>query len=313
MKKKRYLVTGGFGFIGKAIIKLLLSRGNKVVVIDNNFRDKNIKDFKNKNLKNYKIDIRDKNKLKKVVKNIDVVIHLAFINGTNFFYEKPDLVLDVAVRGILNILEVSKENNIKEFFLASSSEVYFYPKKIPTNEKVELVIPDVHNPRYSYAAGKIISEIILLNSSFFKRAIIFRPHNIYGPDMGYNHVIPEVIKKIYNSKNFINIQGNGKETRSFCHIEDFVSGFELLLKKGKHNNIYNIGTSKEIKIGQLVKNIIKIINKKIKIKNSKSKIGGTKRRCPDISKIKRIGYKPNISIESGLKDTVSWYLKDLAK
>ena len=114
MKKKRYLVTGGFGFIGKAITKLLLNKGNQVVVIDNNFRGKNIKDFKNKNLKKYRIDIRDRNKLKKIVKNIDVVIHLAFINGTNFFYEKPDLVLDVAVRGILNILEVSKENNIKE-------------------------------------------------------------------------------------------------------------------------------------------------------------------------------------------------------
>ena len=195
--------------------------------------------------------------------------------------------------------------------MASSSEVYYYPKNIPTNEKVELIIPDVHNPRYSYAAGKIISEIILLNSSIFKRAVIFRPHNIYGPDMGYNHVIPEIIKKIYKSKNYITIQGNGKETRSFCHIEDFVNGFELLLKKGKHNNIYNIGTSREIEIGYLVNNIKRIINNKIKIKKSKSKIGGTKRRCPNISKIKKIGYKPKISIEDGLEDTISWYLKDI--
>ena len=131
--------------------------------------------------------------MKKISKDIDSVIHLAFINGTNFFYEKPELVLEVGIKGIINLIEVCEENFIKEFFLASSSEVYQNAPSIPTNEKVPLSIPDPHNPRYSYAAGKLMSEIMLLNSSIFERSVIFRPHNIYGPNMGYYHVIPDII------------------------------------------------------------------------------------------------------------------------
>ena len=308
---KKFLITGGTGFIGRAIASELLKKNHKVIVTDNNFRGKKIEDFKHKNLKIYDVDIRDKINLKKVCKHIDVVIHLAFINGTNFFYEKPQLVLDVALKGIINILEICKENKIEEFFLASSSEVYHQPKIIPTNEKTELIIPDPINPRYSYAAGKIISEVMLLNTNFFKRAVIFRPHNIYGPDMGYNHVIPEVISKVYKSKGSIKIQGNGLQTRSFCYISDFVKGFEVLLSRGKNKNIYNIGSKKEVKIKSIVGSIIKLSEKKIKIKNIKEKKGETLRRCPDITKIVKIGYSPKISLNEGLKKTFNWYIKDL--
>ena len=164
---KKYLITGGLGFIGKAITLSLLSKNNTVIIADNNFRKKK-NDLKHKNLYVHKIDIRKKNQLKNISKDIDSVIHLAFINGTNFFYEKPELVLEVGIKGIINLIEVCKENFIKEFFLASSSEVYQNAPYIPTNERVSLSIPDPHNPRYSYAAGKLISEIMLLNSSILK-------------------------------------------------------------------------------------------------------------------------------------------------
>ena len=102
---KTYLVTGGSGFIGRAITLDLLKQGNKVIVIDNKFRKKNYYEFKDKNLTTYNIDIREKNKLKKICKNIDCVIHLAFINGTNFFYERPELVLDVGIKGMINVID----------------------------------------------------------------------------------------------------------------------------------------------------------------------------------------------------------------
>ena len=149
---KSYLITGGLGFIGRSIALSLLQHNNKVIILDNNFRDKKISNLKDKNLRIYKVDIRKKNELKKICKNIDAVIHLAFINGTNFFYEQPKLVLDVALKGIINILEVCEEKSIKEFFLASSSEVYQNPPKIPTKENVPFSLPDPLNPRYSYAA-----------------------------------------------------------------------------------------------------------------------------------------------------------------
>jgi|TARA_B100000929_G_C15451577_1_gene401349 nucleoside-diphosphate-sugar epimerase len=308
---KRYLITGGLGFIGRAITISLLKKNNFVIIADNNFRNKKFKKLNHKNLIIHNIDIRQKNKIKKICRNVDSVIHLAFINGTNFFYEQPRLVLDVALKGIINILEICEENSIPEFFLASSSEVYQNAPYFPTDEKVPLSIPNSINPRYSYAAGKILSEIMLMNSDHFKRAIIFRPHNIYGPNMGYNHVIPEIILKTLISKKQVKIEGTGLHTRSFCFIDDFVEAFNILLKKGKNKNIYNIGTQNEIKIKDLVKKIINFSEKKMIIKGSKEKSGNPSRRCPNISKIKRLGFKPRIKLNHGLKETYEWYLEDL--
>ena len=308
--KKRYLITGGSGFIGRAITQSLLEKKNSVSIIDNNFRNKNNKYIKDKNLKIYNIDIRNKKSLQKAFKKIDTVIHLAFINGTNFFYEQPNLVLEVGIKGIINTLELCEENKVKEFYLASSSEVYQNPPYIPSDEKVALSIPDPKNPRYSYAAGKIISEIMTLNSDIFKKAVIFRPHNIYGPNMGYNHVIPEVILKSIKAKKNIKIKGKGSHTRSFCYIDDFVDAFNILLKKGKNKNIYNIGTQHEIKIKDLVNKIIKISQKKLTITNSNEREGDVLRRCPDIKKIRKLGFKPKHNLLKGLNKTFEWYFKD---
>ena len=190
-----------------------------------------------KKIKFIKGDIRNKELLNRALKNTDAVIHLAYVNGTKYFYSKPVLVLDIAIKGILNVLDGCIKNNIKELYLASSSEVYQTPTKVPTDEKESLKIPDIYNPRYSYATGKLISEIMLLNSSFFERSVIFRPHNIYGPNMGYNHVIPEIILKIFKSNKKLKIQGKGLNSRSFCYIDDFIKAFNILLEKGKNKNI----------------------------------------------------------------------------
>lgn len=309
-RKKTILVTGGLGFIGQAI-SLSLSRNNSVIIIDNNFRKKNIDKLKKNNIKIINADITNEKNLNKIKQKIDCVVHLAFINGTNYFYENPQLVLNVGIKGIINIIDFCKKKSIREFFLASSSEVYQNAKKIPTNEEVPLIIPDPHNPRYSYGAGKIISEIMLINCDYFKRSVIFRPHNIYGPNMGYNHVIPELIKKIRSSRKKITIQGKGQETRAFCYIDDFISAFNILIKKGKNKNIYNIGTEEEVKIKDLTNRVIKLSNKRISIKKSIEKKGNAKRRCPDIKKIKKLGYKPEFNLNKGLKITYDWYLKDL--
>ena len=108
----------------------------------------------------------------------------------------------MAVKGLVNIFDVCKENKITELYLASSSEVYQTPNKIPTKENEMLKIPDVLNPRYSYGGGKILTELMGINygRNFFKKLIIFRPHNVYGPKMGNEHVIPEFINKIKKTK-----------------------------------------------------------------------------------------------------------------
>jgi len=317
--KKTYLITGGTGFIGSAIAKRLIKEKNcKVICTDSNLRGdlRKIREIKN-SVKFIKQDIRNLKSLKKISKKVDSIIHLAFLNGTKNFYEKPGLVLDIGVKGIMNVIEACRENKIKELIIASSSEVYHSPLKIPTKENEPIKIPDVFNPRFSYSAGKILTEIISINNSNnLKKLLIFRPHNVYGPDMGFEHVIPELIFKIFkNSKNKkkvnLKIKGSGDETRAFNYIDDFVDGFMIMLKKGKHLNIYNIGSDEEISIKSLVKNISKISKIKINIRNSKIAKGGTLRRCPDITKLKKLGYKPKIKIKNGLIPMINWYKKNL--
>ena len=309
IKKQKILITGGSGFIGSAITRYLVKKGHSVTVIDNNSRGKTkrLEDVIKK-IKFIKVDIRNLKRVKSIQGSFDTIIHLAYVNGTKFFYQKPFEILDIGVNGFLNILEFSKKKKVKNFFLASSSEVYQTPLKIPTDEKEMLKIPDIHNPRYSYGGGKIFSELYGMHFSkkYLKKFIIFRPHNVYGSDMGNEHVIPEFIdrfKKIGNKSKFL-IHGSGNEIRSFIHIDDFINGFDKIFTKGKNREIYNIGTDQKIRIILLVKILSKILKKNVKIVKSKLLKGSPNIRCPNINKIKKLGFKYKISLEEGLKKIV---------
>ena len=305
MKKKTFLITGGTGFIGSNIAKLLVEKNQKVKIFDNNSRGSinKIKKFKRK-IKFIKGDIRNRKTVFKALRNTNAVIHLAYVNGTKHFYNQPVKILDIAVKGILNVLEGCIKNNIKELYLASSSEVYQTPRKIPTSEKEILKVPDVYNPRYSYGGGKILTELMGVHygKKYFKKLIIFRPHNVYGPNMGNEHVVPELINRFKKLKGrkFM-IQGTGNEIRSFIYIDDFVRAFNLILNKGKHLNIYNIGTTEKVKIKNLTYKMSKIFEKEIIIKKMPLQKGGTKIRIPDIKKIKKLGFKPKYNLEKGLR------------
>ena len=311
MKKKKFLVTGGTGFIGSAITKYLVKNKHEVSVFDNNSRGKlkRLQDIKGK-FSFIKGDIRNAHKVLSACKNKNAVIHLAYINGTGTFYKKPVEILDIAIKGIISVVEACVKNKIKELYIASSSEVYQTPYKIPTKENEMLKIPDIYNPRYSYGGGKIVSELVGVHygKKYFKKLVIFRPHNVYGPDMGNEHVIPQFInrmKKIKKNKKNFSILGSGKEIRSFIHIDDFTNAFGLILKKAKHLEIYNIGTQEKIRINKLALLISKLMNRKILIKRKKIAKGSTKMRCPDISKIKKMGFVKKIPLKTGLKNIIN--------
>ena len=235
---------------------------------------------------------------------MDTVIHLAYVNGTKFFYKKPFEILDIAVNGLINILDFCKKKNVKNFYLASSSEVYQNAFKIPTDEKEMMKIPDIHNPRYSYGGGKIISELygIHFAKKYLKKFVIFRPHNVYGKDMGNEHVIPEFIKRLkkLNKKKSFLLYGTGREMRSFIHIDDFISGFDKIFRKGKNSQIYNIGTTEKINIAKLAKLIASILGKNINFKKTKVLKGSPNIRCPNINKIKKLGFKQKIRLKDGI-------------
>jgi dTDP-glucose 4,6-dehydratase/UDP-glucose 4-epimerase len=303
----KYLVTGGTGFLGREVVSRLLSKGHEVRIFDNNFRGNSELVPEDESLEVIVGDIRDSEALTSATVGIDSIIHLAFINGTRHFYERPELVVDVGIRGMLNVADAAKLNGVKEIILISTSEVYQSPSVIPTPESVPLVIPDVLNSRYSYGGSKIACELLLVNfcATYLENWKIIRPHNIYGPNMGEDHVIPELIAKAKSNPEKFVIQGDGKQTRAFCHISDFGAGFLFILNDPQKFQIYNIGVDEEITVLELSKMILKLLRSDAVINFSKGNIGETRRRCPDISKIRSIGFNPRVSLINGLSDLLS--------
>jgi nucleoside-diphosphate-sugar epimerase len=318
---RRILVTGGSGFIGSALVKALLRQGEAVRVFDDNSRGnpRRLNEVE-RDIEFVNGDIRDAAAVDAAMRGIDEVHHLAFVNGTATFYNAPDLVLDVGVKGIVNVIDACRHHDVGRLVLASSSEVYQSPPRVPTDETAPLVIPDPLNPRLSYGAGKIISEMMVINHGrkHFERVLIFRPHNVYGPDMGFDHVIPQFAVRLKRAiaaqENDrasgvvpFPIQGSGEETRSFCHVDDLVQGVLVMRAKGEHLGIYHIGTTEEVTIADLARRIAGIAGREIALAPSAVLQGSTPRRCPDISKLAKLGYRPRVPLDEGLRPTLAWY------
>lgn len=309
----KILITGGAGFIGSYLSNKLAHK-HEVHIIDNAIRG----DYSrlDDEVQIHKTDLLDINELKRLPRDFDWIFHLAAINGTGNFYSNHHKVFEVGVKSILNIYDYFKECNIK-LVTSSSAEVYQSAKEVPTNEEAECIIPDITNKRYSYGGSKIFSELLILNYgiTYFEKSIIFRPHNIYGPNMGYKHVIPQLIEKIQYSilsgKKKVQLIGDGLETRAFCFIDDLLEGLLLLMESGIDKNIYHIGNNEEVSILNLTRKIIDIIGVDIEIIIGENiHAGSTRRRCPDISKMKKIGYNPKINLDLGLEKTIEWYLNN---
>ncbi len=317
MSARRILVTGGTGFIGSALVKALVRAGETVRVFDDNSRGapRRLAEVAS-DVELVQGDIRDAAAVAAAMRGIEEVHHLAYVNGTATFYSAPDLVLDVGVKGMVNVIDACREEGVGRLVLASSSEVYQSPPRVPTGEDVPLSLPDPLNPRLSYGGGKIISEIMAINygRKYFERVLIFRPHNVYGADMGFDHVIPQFAVRLQRAVAAhpqgavpFAIQGSGEETRSFCHVDDLVAGVMLMREQGEHLGIYHVGTTEEVAISDLARRMGRIAGREIALVPSAALQGSTPRRCPDITKLSALGYGPRVRLDDGLPPTQRWY------
>jgi UDP-glucose 4-epimerase len=315
---QRVIVTGGGGFIGAHLVKKLVLDGWNVGVVDTMARG-DVGRFREiaEQVELFTTDVRDEAKMCSAFKGADVVIHLAAINGTENFYKYPELVLDVGLRGALAVVNACKRVGVHDLVVASSAEVYQTPMIVPTPETVPLMLPNSLNPRYSYGGSKIVSELIAFNyaQEHFRKLQVFRPHNVYGPDMGWKHVMPqfilraaEVLKKSRGNSAPFPIQGDGTETRAFCYVDDIVDGILTMYQHGGHREIYHIGNEEEIAISDLVSRIGRIMGGALSIVPTTIAKGATPRRCPDITKMRTLGYEPKVRLNVGLRKTVEWYL-----
>lgn len=238
----RVVVTGGGGFIGAYLVRRLVRDGWDVAVVDTMVRGEagRLAEVAG-DIELFSCDVRDQDALERAFSGAEVVMHLAAINGTENFYKRPELVLDVGLRGALAVVNAGRNAGVPDLVVASSAEVYQTPSVVPTPETIPLMLPDSLNPRYSYGGSKIVSELIAFDyaQDHYRKVQVFRPHNVYGPDMGYKHVIPQFIARARTARDETSqgparfeIQGDGTQTRAFCYVDDIVDGVLTMYENG---------------------------------------------------------------------------------
>lgn len=329
---KKILITGGAGFIGYHLAKFLSADPEvELVLADNLQRGRNDEDFsellKNPRIRFLNLDLTDPTVYSQFGNGFAEVYHLAAVNGTKFFYTMPHETLRINTLTLIYILEwFRKENPEGKFCFTSSSEVYagaleaFGVLPIPTPETVPLVIADPYNPRASYDASKLVGEPFVIHyaNQYNLRALIVRPHNFYGARAGYEHVIPEFCLRIAERVDPFPIFG-ADDTRTFCHIDDVIRAMKLLMDSPKTDarpiETVHIGDFKEINMLTLAETLFQVVGwrpRELIIKESPQ--GSVKRRLADVTKLQQmVGWKPEVSLEEGLKNTYEWYLEHSKK
>lgn len=319
---KKVLITGGAGFIGSHLSEKLLNLNYQIVCLDNLItgQKKNIAHLlKNPNFKFIEADVANKKTYQLLNikdQNFNYILHLASPAGANphsplSYYQLPIKTYLVNSIGTHYLLQLVKKTGA-EFLFASTSEVYGNPKKHPQKETYFGNVNPV-GPRSCYDESKRFGEMatITYSKKHNLKSKIIRIFNTYGPKMNPDdgRAVPLFITQALKNKPII-IYGTGKQTRSFCYIDDLVKGIIQVIDKGKPREIYNLGNPEETTINQIVEKIISLVNSKSKITHKKELKDDPQKRCPDINKVKQLNWQPEISLDEGLQKTIKYFRRN---
>jgi UDP-glucuronate decarboxylase len=313
---KRVLITGGAGFIGRALTEVALARGAEVVIFDN-FTRNSLQYFNNATDKSgcqiVRGDIRDKPSLAKVVDDLDpdYVFHLAAIAGVSKYFSHPVDVLDVNITGTFCLLDLLKgRGSLKAVFDFSTSEIYGSHCYL-SEEGGSVKMENLFEKRWTYATSKIASEKIGLayHWQYDMPFVGVRPFNVYGPGQIGEGVISYMLNNVISNK-AITITGDGVQSRTFCFIDDFLAGVMVLVDNlpSAIGSSFNIGTNSDIvTINRLVEIILEVAGVEVSVNYAPHKGEDVIVRSPSLRKINALGYKPEVSLREGVKMTLEWY------
>lgn len=318
----KVLVLGGAGFIGMNIIRELGKRGDSVITIaDNFFRGKMDEDLtalvNQFNIRVVSADFTEVTSFDQLEKDYDQVYMLASVVGVEYTTKIPNELIRINTQLIMNTLEWLKVSRCGKVLFTSTSECYAgtieaFNYSVPTNEEVPLCIQDITHPRFTYAVTKMLGESGFMNYSkvFGFACTIVRYHNVYGPRMGFKHVIPQVVKRMLDNETPFKVYGYN-QTRAFNFIDDAVKGtIAAMDAESANGEIIHIGDmDAEITIEQLIQYIAELVGYSGTLERQGVHDGSVSRRCPDISKAKQLlGYQPETNWKDGISKTVSWYV-----
>jgi len=312
MKKVTVLVTGADGFIGSHLVEMLSSKGYRVRALSqyNSFNNWGWLEYINckDKIEILTGDIRDPHFCKSIMKDVEIVFHLAALIAIPYSYVAPSSYVDTNISGTLNICQAAKENGSTRVIHTSTSEVYGTAQYIPIDEKHPL------QPQSPYSASKIAADAMAM--SFFHAlelpVTIVRPFNTYGPRQSARAVIPTIITQIANGIKEIKL-GDISPTRDFNYVEDICRGILAIVENDQTiGETINIGSNSEISIGntldlikELMKSDVKFVADKERIRPKNSEV--FRLRC-DNTKIQQLtGFKPQVDISEGLKRTIDWF------
>lgn len=309
----RVLLLGGAGFIGLHLASRLLAEGHAVTIVDDFSRGKRDPWLVGLGACLVSADLTSPAAYASLEREWDQIYMLAAVVGVRNVESDPARVLRVNTLALMHLLDWMDPST--RLFFASTSEAYaggvsagLVP--VPTPEGVPLVIEDVASPRFTYAISKMLGEAAVLHSA--SNAVIGRFHNVYGPRMGADHVIPELSLRAARGEDPFVLYG-ADQSRAFCYVDDAVSAMVGLMgSAAATGRIVHIGDSFETNIGDLAKLVLRVAGRSPSIRQVPAPVGSVARRCPDLGLLRSlIGYEPSVSLEEGVRRTFTWYRETL--